>query len=152
MKFSAKEYGIIKTKNYIKNVNLFFFFNGINLNSGDWVTIEQKLKKINFSYYKILNKTSKKTLQNSIYSNSSAIVNGITFTLKPVQPINELTKYSLINNFEPLLFTLLAIKLNNKVYSKKQLNNQFTFHYRDSKLLFFKFGLANIKFFTQNSK
>jgi hypothetical protein len=69
MKFTTKEYKITKTKSYIQTSNLFFFFNGINRNSNDWIIIEQKLKNINFEYYKIFNKTSKKTLENSIYKN-----------------------------------------------------------------------------------
>jgi hypothetical protein len=52
-----------------------------------------------------------------------------------------------IDNFELLLFTLLAIKLNNKVYSTSQVKNTFSLNYKDNKLLFYQFGLTNMKIF-----
>lgn len=145
MKFTAKEYNIKKTKKYFHSNNLFIFFNGVNLNSNDWILIEQKLKKINFAYYKIFNKTSKKTLQTSIHLNITALINGITFLLKPISHSKELTKETLLNNFEPLMFTFLSVKLNNKMYSKDQFKNIFSFNYKENKLLFFQFGIANMK-------
>jgi len=145
VEFTSKKYKIIKTKNYIKLNSLFIFFNGINQNSNDWILIEQNLKKINFNYYKIFNKTSKKALTNSVFVNMNALINSITFLLKPISIKNEITKQTLLNSFEPLLFTLLSIKLNNKIYSKAQLKNLFSFNYTDNKLLFFQFKITNTK-------
>lgn len=147
MKFSAKEHGIIKTKNYVKKIDLFFFFNGVNRNFNDWITLEQGLSKIKFNYYKIFNKTTRKILNTSIYINVSELINGLIFFLKPFLYNNkqEITKQNLLSNFEPLFFTLLALKLNNKIYSTVQLKTIWSFNYHDNQLLFFKFGLTNLK-------
>jgi hypothetical protein len=145
MKFTSKEYNIAKTKKYFQSNNLFIFFNGINLNSDNWILIEQKLKKINFSYYKIFNTTSKKILQNSIHISKAALVSSITFLFKPISTFQEITKDTLLNSFEPMLFTILALKLNNKIYSKDQLKKLFSFKYKENKLLLFHFGVVNIK-------
>lgn len=154
MEFSSKEYHIKKTKNYIMKNNLFFFFNGINRKSNDWISIEQEIQNLSFSYYKILNKISKNTLNDSIYANISPLINSVTFLFKPLinnDNSKEITKQKILTNFEPLLFILLAIKLNNKVYSKNQLINNFSFKYKENKLLFFQFNTTNIKI-TANKK
>lgn len=145
MKFSSKEYNIIKIKNYIIKNDLFFFFHGINRKSNEWINVEQELQKISFSYYKILNKIFKNTINKSIYTNISPLVNSVTFLIKPKINKKNITKNILIHNFEYLIFTLLAIKLNNKIYSKNQLNNSFSFLYKESKLLFFQFNTTNNK-------
>lgn len=145
MKFSSKEYHIKKTKSYIKK-NLFFFFNGVNKKSNDWIHAEQELQKLSFSYYKILNKISKKTLNKSIYINVSSLINSVTFILQPEKiEKKEITKQVLIKSFEPLAFILLAVKFNNKIYSTNQLSNIFSFKYEENKLLFFQFNITNVK-------
>lgn len=145
MEFSSKEYHIKKTKNYLINNKLFFFFNGINIKSNNLLNIEQEIQKLSFSYYKILNKISKKTLDKSIYINISPLVNSVTFLIKPLNINKEITKQRILTNMEPLLFILLAIKLNNKIYSKDQLVDRFSFKYKENKLLFFQFNITNIK-------
>ena len=152
MDFTTKEYKIQKTKSYVQSNNLFFFFNGINRSSTDWIIVEQSLKNINFDYYKIFNQTSKKTLDNSIYKNITPTINSIIFLMKPISSSKELAKPVLLNSFEPLLFTLLAVKLNNKIYSHYQLKNTYSLNYKDNKLLLFQFGITNLKVFFANSK
>ena len=143
MEFTFKNYKIIKTKNYIKKNNLFFFFGGVNRNSNDWILLEQSLKHVNFNYYKIFNKTTKKTLNNSIYKTIKPAINGITFIIKPKS--KQLLKQILITSFEPLLFNMLAITLNNKMYQTTQLNNNYSLNYKDNKILIFKFVITNLK-------
>jgi hypothetical protein len=145
MQFTSKEYKILKTKNYIKENKIFFFFNSINRNSNDSIIVEQNLKKLNFDSYKIYNKTSKKTLKASTYKNSTELVNSITLLIKPMFTNFEIKKSTLLQSFEPLLFSLLAIKVNNKIYSKNQLKEIFLLNYKDIKLLFFQFGITNSK-------
>lgn len=145
MKITTKEYTIIKTKNYIKKNRLFFFFNGINRNSNDLVLVEQNLQKINLNCYKVYNKTSKKTLSTSVYFNMSALINGITFLLKPISSKKEISKRKLIVDFDLLNYTLLAFNLNNRIYSKTQLKNVVSLNYKESKLLFFQFSVTNLK-------
>ena len=143
MEFTSKNYKIIKTKTYLKKNNLFFFFCGIHRNSNDWILVEQGLKSINFNYYKIFNRTAKKTLNNSIYKSIKPTINSITFLIKP--KTKQISKQVLIASFEPLLFNMLAIKLNNKIYQTTQLKNNYSLNYRDNKMLIFQFGITNLK-------
>jgi hypothetical protein len=145
MDLTTKKFKIEKTKNIIKHNNLFIFLNGINRNSNDWILIEQELKKINFNYYKIFNKTSKKTLNNSIFLNTSSLINSMTFLLKPLVAEQEVNKNMLLNKIETLIFSLLAIKVNNKIYSKTKLKNLVTLNYKNNKLLLYKFLISNTK-------
>ena len=147
MELTDKSHKTIKTKNYVKNNNLFFLSNGVNRKSNDWIIAEQELKKINFNYYKVFNKTAKKTFTYSIYKNASVMVNGNTFFIKPASSANPLSKNNLLNNFEPLLFSLLAVKLNNQIYSVKQLKNAYSLKYKRNKLIFYCFGLVQLKIF-----
>lgn len=147
MKFSAKNYKINKTKNYIRTNNILFFFNGVNKNSNDWIHTEQNLKKINFKYYKVFNKTTKKALNDSIYNKASNTINGITFFIKPETSTKNLLKNTIVKDLKLLLFILLAIKLNNKLYSANQLNKTNSVNYTDNKLLMYQFGVAHLKHF-----
>jgi hypothetical protein len=145
VQFSSKDYKILKTKNYLKENYLFFFFNSIHRNSNDGIIIEQNLKKFNLNYSKIFNKTSKTTINNSIYKNSNELINSMTVFIKPISYSLELKKSNLLSCFEPLMFNMLAIKLNNKIYSTSQLKELNTLNYKDSKLLLFQFSLTNLK-------
>lgn len=145
MDLTAKKYKIEKTKKFIKQNRLFIFFNGINRNSTDWVIIEQDLQKINFNYYKIFNKTSKLALNDSIFLSIISLINSVTFLLKPLKTENNLHKKILFQKFESLGFLFNAIKINNKIYSKSQIKNLVTLNYKDNKLMFYKFLIANVK-------
>jgi hypothetical protein len=145
MDFTAKNFKIEKTKNFIKNNSLFIFFNGINRNTNDWIIIEQELKKIDFNYYKICNKTSKTILNNSIFLSTSSLINSMTFLLKPLENKKEINKNILFKNIESLIFSLLAIKINNRMYSKTQIKNLISLNYKDNKLLLYKFLISNKK-------
>src|SRR6476620_8642663 len=147
MKFSAKNYKINKTKNYIQTNNILFFFNGVNKNSNDWIHTEQNLKKINFKYYKVFNKTTKKALNDSIYNRASNTINGITFFIKTETIKKNLLKTTIVKDLKLLLFILLTIKLNNKLYSANQLNKNNSLNYMDNKLLMYQFGVAHLKRF-----
>lgn len=144
MKLSVKDYKIIKTKNYFKTNNLFFFANGINRNSLNWLVAEQKLKTIGFNYYKVLNKPTIKTLNNSVYTYISFMVKGSTFLLKPY--LNKpFIKHTILNTFNPLFFELLSIKFNNKIYSANSFKSVYSLEYRETKLLLYQFSLAHLK-------
>ena len=143
MEITSKNYKIIKTKNYIKKNNLFFFFSGIHRNSNDWILVEQSLKNINFNYYKIFNRTAEKLLNNSIYKTIKPTINSITFVIKP--KTIQVSKQILLASLEPLLFNMLAIKLNNKIYQTTQLKNTYSLNYKNNKILVFKFAITNLK-------
>ena len=145
MKFTIKNYKILKTKKYLKKKNFFFFFNGVNRNSNDWILTEQGLKIINFSYYKIFNKTTHKILKSSIYDNFQSIIYGTTFFIQPILNSEPLSINILTNNFGQFLFIMLAIKLNNKIYGTIQIKNSSSLEYNENMLLLYQFGLTNIK-------
>ena len=145
MEFSSKDYKTLKTKQYIKTTKLFFFFTGIDRNSNNWILIEQNLNNLKFNYYKVFNKTATQTLQNSIYHTIKPVINGTTFLIKPTSNTELLSKQALINSLEPLLFVMLAVKLNDKIYPTKKLKNLNSLEYVENKLLFYQFGLTNLK-------
>jgi hypothetical protein len=144
MKFNSKNHKILKTENYLKNNNLFFFFSGINQNSNNWIKTEQGLKNMNFSYYKIFNRTSTKIFNNSIYKNNKFTINGIIFFIKPSYNDFQLSKKNILN-LEKFIF--LAFKLNNRIYSANQLKHSNFLNYYNNKLLLYQFSITNIKFY-----
>jgi len=145
MKITVKEYKASKIKLYLKKENMLFFFSGINKDSTSWIHTEQNLKNINFQYYKIFNTTAINTLKNSVYKSVSALVNGPTFLIKPIVDSKPQYKSVLLKNFESLLFTLLAVKIGNKIYGINQVNFCNSLEYRENVLLFYRFNLTNLK-------
>ena len=83
MELSNQIFKIHKTKNYIKNNNLFFFCYGISQNKNDQIISEQGLRKLKFNYYKISNIAGKQVLENSIFYYSKPIISGTGFFIKP---------------------------------------------------------------------
>lgn len=144
MEFDSKKYNMLKTRLSFKNVNLEFFLNGINQLSSDWIITEQKIKKLNFCYYKLLTNVTKKTLRNSIYSNLANAINSITYVFKLVKNTFEIQK-KVIKNLESLKFLLLFLKLNNKLYTKTNIKDIFSLNYTNNKLLLFQFLITNVK-------
>lgn len=152
MKITSKTYQINNNKKYIKTNNLFFIFNGINRNSIDWLLTEQNLRKTNFKYQKIINKTVYFVTQKSVYSNLSSIIAGIIFFIKPNDNLKTLSKKIILNKFESFLFILSAVKLNNKVYSTQLIKNVSFLDYSNNKLLLFQFLRSNIVFCSRKLK
>ena len=151
MKLNIKNYKILKTKKYFKTNNLFFFVNGITRNSLDWLITQQELKKIGFTYYKLLNKTTIKTLNNSIYNKTTPMISGSTFLIKP-QLKKQFFKQTILTTFNPLSFEFLAIKFNNRTYSVISLKNTYSLEYKKTKLLYYQYNLTNLKTYSKFSK
>lgn len=145
MKLNKKSYNIFKTKNYLKFNALFFFCQGASKNSKQWLYIEQEIKALGYQSYKVLNKPTSNALQNSIYLNSKPLLNGLNFIIKPFKKSSELTKNVFKKKFEPLLFLLTAIKINNKIYSITQFKKLYILKYKENKLLFYQFAIAHLK-------
>lgn len=150
MKLTFKKYKITKIKSYIKTNNFFLFLNGINLNYNQWVFIEQNLQSVNFNYYKINNKISIKTLNTSIYKNITSTINSVIFLIDVIEPYQELKKQVILNHLNQLFFNILAINLNNHIYSKNQVQHILSLNYKTNKLLFYKFQITNLKFIAKN--
>jgi len=145
MKIKTKEYQKIKTKEYLKKNRLFFFLNGVNRNSNDWRKTEQSLVAMGFMFFKSFNKITDKELKNSIFKNLKEIVNGPTFLIKP-KATAQLSRDVLLSKFCPLLFILLAIKINNKIYPLIVLKkNQNEINYTRNALLFYQFNVTHLK-------
>jgi hypothetical protein len=140
-----KTYKLNRTKNYIKENNLVFFFNGINKNSNHWLLTEQKLKTLKLNYYKIFNKTTIKSLKKSIYFSTTPMIYGIIFFIRPHSETQALSVKNVLNNLESLSLTVLALKLNNKVYSAKQIKNNNSLNYKENKLLMSQFCITGLK-------
>ena len=121
MDFNHKAYQIIKLKKYFKNNDFFLLFHSAKLNLMKWVITEQNLKKLKLDYHKPLNKTTVKTLENSIYKNFNANIAGFIMFINTTYKTTELNLPSIIKNLKPS-FILVSIKLNNKIYSTTQLN------------------------------
>ena len=120
MDFNLKNFQIYKFKKYFKNNDFFFLFHSAKLSLNQWVGIEQDLKKLKLSYYKTLNGTSLKTLKNSIYLNSSSVITSFVVFLHPKFKTTDFDLNALTKNLKPS-FSLLSLKLNNKIYSTSQL-------------------------------
>jgi hypothetical protein len=145
MKLTTKKYKTNKTLNYIKTNSLFLVFNGINSNASNWIKTEQELYKNNVNCHRIFNKTSEKTLTNSVFYPMKSNVNGTVFFIKPTHNIQVLSKKTLFTKLELLRLTLVAVKFNNKVNTVKQLQNLNSLDYKDNKLLFYQFSTTILK-------
>ena len=148
MKFSLKDYKLLKTKKYIKNTNLFFVISGININSKNSIEIQQDLTRINFKCYKIFNKTSTKILDKSIYRNSKHIIIGLIFFVEPKKQ-NKISKKMIFHHFGNLKFILLKVKLNNQIYLLNQFKNVNILSYIKNKLLLYQFTVLHLKHYFQ---
>jgi len=94
-------------------------FHSVKLSSKKWVITEQNLKKLKVSYYKPLNKVTEKTLKHSIYKNISSNVAGFVLLVNTRYKTTNLKLQHLVKSLKSS-FTLVSIKLNNKIYSTSQ--------------------------------
>jgi hypothetical protein len=145
MKLTIKDYKTLKIKEHLKKEDLLLFYNGVNKNSFDLLLTKQKLRTICLNYHKIFNQTTIEVLENSVYKNIKPTIEGATFLVKPATNCMLLTKSILLNSFESSLFNMLTIKLNNKIYSLKQLKGSNSLNYTENMLLIFQFRVSNLK-------
>lgn len=134
MDFSLKTYRRLKIKYYLKTINFFFFFHGASLDNESWIKTEQTLVRNKLKYYRVFNTLMIKTLKCSIFKNLITLLHG------PIVLINtdnvELTLKKL-KNINPLI-NLLCLKLNNKIYSRKQIKNIKKLSYIENVSIFHK--------------
>ena len=133
MSFNLKIYKRLKIKYYFKKINFFFFYHGTFLNSIDWIKIEQLLNKNELKYFRIFNTLMINMLKNSIFKNLTILMHGPIILLNTNN-----TKLSLkkLENMSPWM-SLLCLKLNTKIYSKKQIKNLKKLSYIENISLFF---------------
>ena len=146
MKIKTKHYKLAKIKFYYKNEKVLFLFDTYNLNTKNWLELEQKLKNLNLKYYKIFNIITKIFLKNTIFKNLKTTING------PLKLISLKDQKTLINikEINKILsnFQLCNVKLNHKLYSKSQIKNLEFLNYKTNLYTFNK-TLKN--FLTVNS-
>ena len=125
MNLNIKSYNATKLKKNFKNINFFVIIQSSNLSLTKSIQIKQNFKKFQFSYYKILDKTTAKNLKTSIFTNFSSIICGFILIVN----INANFKKAKLNfeviakSLKPTL-SLISFKLNNKVYLIKQLKEK----------------------------
>ena len=141
-----KNYQKLKIEKYLKNNSILLLSSGINKKSNNWVKLEQGLKKINLNYYKPYNKIARKIFKTSIYSNFINLINGPFFLLIPKNETILNKKILKKETLEFFKFRLLALKLNKKIYSTKQIQKLNSFVYKESISVFYQFLLINLKF------
>ena len=141
MDFNLKTYKRLKIEYYLKTINFFFFFHGASLDSESWIKTEQTLVKNKLKYYRVFNTLMTKTLNYSIFKNLTTLLHG------PIILINsdhlKLTPKKL-KNVNPLV-NLLCLKLNNKIYSRKQIKNIKELSYIENVSIFHKSMKSLIK-------
>lgn len=145
MKLNKKLYETVRIKNYIQSNTLGGFFQGANKNSKKWLYIEQEMKLLGYNFYKILNKIIQKTLDKSIYSQNKLLFHGLNFYIKPLKKPYTFIKNIFDKKFEPLLFICIAIKINNKIYSKTDLEKLYSLKYKKNKLIYYQFNMTQLK-------
>lgn len=140
MKLNIKKYKLKKIKNYIKNNKLIFFMSTVNLKT---------TKKENFKHFFVKNTFFKKVLKQSIYTNLNFIVNGIT-NLSTIKHKHQLHSNIFFNLKKSLnsknANILIALKLNNKIYSPVQITKIKSLNYSQN-IGFLHNTLKNYTFF-----
>lgn len=141
MELKLNTYKFFRINCYLKNNNLFFIYNGNNLKTENWIKIEQELFKYNLKYFKLYNSLAKKTFKNSIFKNFLQIINGLIIVISFKKNLINLKK---LINFNKYL-TLLCIRINDNIYSLKQIKNLITFNYKKGIIILFNI----LKIFTK---
>merc|ERR1711957_999698 len=144
---NSRKYQKFKIKSYLTDNELLFFLNGNNQIRGNWLQIEQGLKRLNLMYYKVYNKLLIKSFSFSIFSNLNKLVSGPFFLIKLDQFFFKMT-LSLIEDLKKLFFNCLVVKINNKIYSFLQFKNLRSFSYTNNTILLYQFLLTNLKTLT----
>ena len=143
MELNFKNYQKLKIKNHLKTNTFLLFSIGANRNSQNWIDTEQSLHKLNLNYYKIYNNIAIKTIENSIYKNSTDIINSTFFYL--TVKTDNFIKLNLLNLLKSIFFSILSVKLNNKIYSLHTLKNINSLTYKKNQSILYQFLLTNLK-------
>ena len=131
MKFTVKTYKHLTIKTYFKKFRFFFLYNTIIQKNN--FKIIQELKKQELKYCKLYNTLTILIMQNSIYRNYTSLINGLIMIVLPKTSMNLNT----LVQFNDII-TLVAIKVNNFLYSSKQINLIIKFEYLKDSLCLIK--------------
>jgi ribosomal protein L10 len=133
MSFDIKAYKRLKIKHYLKKINLFFFFHGACLNTTNWIKVEQVLNEKELKYFWIINTLTSTLIKNSIFKNLTSIIHGPILLLHMGNAKLILKKFNSIN----LWISLLCLKLNNNIYSNRQIKKLDTLSYTENVYFFY---------------
>ena len=122
VKFTVKTYKYLTLKTYFKKFRFFFLYNTTIQKNNFKIT--QELKKLELKYWKLYNTLTVLIMQTSIYRNYTSLINGLVMIVRP----NVSMTLNTLAQFNDIL-TLVGIKVNNKLYSSKQINLIIEFEY-----------------------
>jgi len=120
MDFNFKTYKHFQIKHYLKTIRFFCFFHGPSLSNENWIKIEQSFIHHELKYFRILNKLMINILKNSIFKNLIVLIHGPMILLR--KNTNPKLTFKKLNSLSPFI-NFLSFRLNNKIYSKKQVKN-----------------------------
>ena len=132
MKINKKLYKLYNIKNYLIKNKFLFFCESSHKSSKKLLNMKKTLKNLNISSFKIVNKTFKKSFEDSPKYFIKHLVSGSVFLTK-LNKSKILTKTVLITSFNSLFMFILAFKLNNKFYTVSKIKNLYFFNYLQSK-------------------
>ena len=144
MKFNLKEYQKQKIKQYFKNNCFSILSINANQKAYNWMDMEQELQKLQFTYYKVCNKTTKKLMKKSVHLNFANLINSTFFFLKPTHHKMKINNKT-FQQLGSILFSILAIKLNKKIYSLSQSKNITSMNYKKNISILYQFLITNTK-------
>ena len=122
MKFTVKTYKHSALKICFKKFRFFFLYNTIVEKNN--FKILQELKTLELRHCKLYNTLTIIIMQNSIYQNYTSLINGLVMMVLPKTTMN-LNTLAQFND----IVTLVGVKINNKIYSIKQINLVIKFNY-----------------------
>ena len=154
-KKTLKKYQTMKINLQIKTNTILFFFLSSKSKSIHWRENEQVLKNLKLTYYKTINKIALKKFKESIYKNFTVLISGLILLITTNS--KRLEKFERIKNLLQKSFSLISLKLNNKMYSINEINQIPYFSYRKNLFVFYKYLERHTKinyifFYNKNSK
>jgi len=119
MDFNLKIYKHFQIKRYFKATHFFCFFHGTSLSNKNWIKIEQSFVAHKITCFRVFNKLMINTLKKSTFRNLVVLIHGPILLLKIN---NSKLTFKELDNLNPLI-NFLGFRLNNKMYSKRQIKS-----------------------------
>lgn len=154
-KKTLKKYQTIKINSYIKINTFLLFFQSNKSKNISWKKNEQTLKKLKLTYYKTINKIVLRKFKNSIYKNFTTLISGVILLVTTTDK-KRFEKFEKIKKTLQSNFSLISVKLNNKIYSVNELQKISYLSHTQNLFIFYqsleRFLKVNYVFCNKNSK
>jgi hypothetical protein len=143
MDFTTRDYQMAKTKSYLKNDKLCFFFQNSTEKAYNWLTTEQIVNNLNLKYYKVNTLSAQKIFIVSKHKLKSFLIKSTITFLKQKSLYSTYNKFT----FNQIIttFSLIAVKINNIIVSIDQFKNLHIFYYQILVFVLYSCFIANIK-------